>query len=212
MGFGQSIASFFRNYVGFSGRAQRSEYWFTVLFLALVTIPLSIVDLALFEDVVLDAGFGPLTLLLILAILLPGLALTVRRFHDVGLSGWLVLLGFIPFLGSVFTFVISLLDSQKGTNRFGPSGKYPDPSTDQTEHNADLTEPASPLTLSTPPVVPVVPVSDAAAMPLATGTMATSTTATGTTTTDQLTRLAALHEQGKLSDREFEQAKAKLLG
>ena len=55
---------------------------------------------------------------------IPGLAVQVRRFHDVGLSGWLVLIAVIPYLGGVFALVVSLIPSQNGANKHGP---YPKP-------------------------------------------------------------------------------------
>jgi uncharacterized membrane protein YhaH (DUF805 family) len=125
MNFGDAVKSFWSKYVDFSGRARRSEYWWVVLFLVIVTLPLSIVDLVLFGELVLDAGIGVLTALFTLAILLPGLSLSVRRLHDIGMSGWFVLLFLIPFAGSVFGLVIALIDSQRGANKFGPSPKYP---------------------------------------------------------------------------------------
>ena len=125
MSFGDAVKSFWSKYVVFSGRARRSEYWWVVLFLVIVTVPLSIVDAILFGELVLDAGIGVLTSFFTLAILLPGLSLSVRRLHDIGMSGWFVLLFLIPFAGSVFGLVIALIDSQRDANKFGPSPKYP---------------------------------------------------------------------------------------
>ena len=125
MTFGQAIKSYFRNYVGFSGRATRAEYWWIVLFGSLLAVPATLIDLFLFGDLVLEVGVGAFTGLLTLALLLPSLALIARRFHDVGLSGWLILVGLVPLLGSLFIVVISLIDSQRGSNRFGASAKYP---------------------------------------------------------------------------------------
>lgn len=125
MNFGDAVKSFWTKYVDFTGRARRSEYWWVVLFVVIVTLPLTIVDQLLFQDVLLEAGIGVLTSFFTLAILLPGLSLSVRRLHDIGMSGWFVLLFLIPFAGSVFGLVIALIDSQRGTNQFGPSAKYP---------------------------------------------------------------------------------------
>lgn len=125
MKFGQAVSTFWRKYVDFSGRARRSEYWWVLLFVVLVSFPIALVDTVVFEEFIAQSGSGPLSILLLLAIFLPGLSLFVRRFHDVGLSGWLVLLTVIPYAGGIFGLVVALLDSQRGTNRFGESAKYP---------------------------------------------------------------------------------------
>jgi len=124
--FGNAVSAFWKNYAMFSGRARRSEYWWAVLFLVLVSLPLGLIDGFLFFEILVTAGFGPLSVLFLLVIFLPSLTLLVRRFHDVGMSGWFVVLTFIPFAGPVFGLVVSVLDSQRGTNAFGASSKYPD--------------------------------------------------------------------------------------
>ena len=88
MNFGQAIASGFSNYVNFSSRACRSEYWFWVLFVVLAQIATSIVDMALGVSVT-SSLFG-------LATFLPSLALGVRRLHDLDRTGWWLLLVLIP--------------------------------------------------------------------------------------------------------------------
>jgi uncharacterized membrane protein YhaH (DUF805 family) len=125
MKFGAAVKAFWKNYAVFSGRARRSEYWWAVLFLLAVSFPIALIDTVVFFDTVAQTGSGPLSILFLLVILLPSISLLVRRFHDVGLSGWFVLLTFIPFAGAVFAFVVAVLDSQRGDNRFGESAKYP---------------------------------------------------------------------------------------
>jgi uncharacterized membrane protein YhaH (DUF805 family) len=83
MNFQQAIASGFHNYVTFSGRAARSEYWYWVLFAVLVAIATGIVDAALFPRM----QVSPLNSLASLALFLPGLAVAVRRFHDLDRTG-----------------------------------------------------------------------------------------------------------------------------
>jgi len=83
MTFSEAISSGFRNYVGFSGRASRSEFWYWVLFSVLVSIALSIIDLAL-----LSGKTTVLSSIWSLATLLPSLAVGVRRLHDTDRSGW----------------------------------------------------------------------------------------------------------------------------
>ena len=61
-----------------------------------------------------------------LAIVVPSLAVTVRRLHDANYSGWLVLINLIPWIGAIILLVFCLQDSYRGTNQYGPSEKYPD--------------------------------------------------------------------------------------
>ncbi|PDT00197.1 hypothetical protein CO666_31985 [Rhizobium chutanense] len=90
MGFGQAIGSFFKNYVNFSGRASRSEFWYSVLFFFLVAIALLVVDRS-----------ETLSWIWSLATFLPGIAVAARRLHDINRSGWWQLLGLVPLIGSV---------------------------------------------------------------------------------------------------------------
>jgi uncharacterized membrane protein YhaH (DUF805 family) len=118
MGFGQAIATCFRKYAVFSGRASRSEYWFFVLFQILLLIALMIVDALTFRGAV--NVFATLAMLILF---LPGLAVTVRRLHDVDMSGWFVLLGFIPVV-SLIMLVWLCQRGTDGANRYGmgPAG------------------------------------------------------------------------------------------
>ncbi|TQR21253.1 DUF805 domain-containing protein [Psychrobacillus vulpis] len=105
-----------KNYVGFQGRARRKEYWMFNLFSAIVIIVLSIVELV--------AGLSSLLSgLYTLAVLLPSLAVSIRRLHDTGRSGWWILIGLIPLIGSIILLVFMCLDGQKNENQFGPSPK-----------------------------------------------------------------------------------------
>lgn len=87
MRFDDAIKTCFRNYVTFSGRAQRSEYWFFMLFNLLGSIANSILDAIVF-GVSEDGGAGPFSLLFSLAMLLPVLSVTARRLHDLDKSAW----------------------------------------------------------------------------------------------------------------------------
>ena len=69
--------------------------------------------------------YGPLTTILLLAVIIPGIAVQVRRFHDQDKSGWFVLLALIPFVGSIAVLVFMCLEGTKGPNRFGPDPKNP---------------------------------------------------------------------------------------
>src|SRR5674476_855543 len=90
MTFFQAIKSGFINYVGFSTRTARSEYWYWVLFAALIYQAASIIDRIAFLDnaLVQQWGTGPFYVLIFLGLLLPGIAVSVRRLHDLDRTGW----------------------------------------------------------------------------------------------------------------------------
>ena len=107
-----------KKYAEFSGRSRRSEYWFFILFYILIAIALAFVDGAMGAA----TGFGVLSGIFALAMFIPSLAVTVRRLHDTDRSGWWILIGFIPLIGTIVMFVFMVLDST-GPNRFGPNPK-----------------------------------------------------------------------------------------
>ncbi len=112
-----------RRYADFSGRSQRQEYWMFVLGVILAAIVLAIIEGIVGIGGSVGGVYGPLTLLLVLAIFIPALAVQVRRFHDQDKSGWFVLLNFIPFVGGLIVLVFMCLDGTPGPNRFGPDPK-----------------------------------------------------------------------------------------
>ncbi len=116
MGFSEAIQSGFRNYVGFSGRAARSEYWYWVLFAVLVGAVVKIIDFAMG----FHAGLGVFSAIAGLALILPDLAVGVRRLHDRDKSGWFLLLCLIPLIGAIILLVWFCQRGTAGTNRFGP--------------------------------------------------------------------------------------------
>ena len=111
-----------KNYATFSGRARRKEYWMFFLISALISIVLTLLDILLGTySVEYEAGlFSGLYSLLIL---LPSIAVVVRRLHDTDRSGWWILISLIPLVGVIVLFVFMCLDSQPGTNRFGVNPK-----------------------------------------------------------------------------------------
>jgi uncharacterized membrane protein YhaH (DUF805 family) len=115
MDFGQAIKSGFRHYVSFSGRAARSEFWYWSLFVVIVTIGAGIADHALFDEES-TALFGPLVSLIFF---LPGLAVAVRRLHDLDRTGWWILIAF-TIIGIIVLLVWDCIKGTTGTNRFGP--------------------------------------------------------------------------------------------
>ena len=111
-----------KNYATFSGRARRKEYWMFFLISALISIVLTLLDILLGTySVEYEAGlFSGLYSLLIL---IPSIAVVVRRLHDTDRSGWWILISLIPLIGVIVLFVFMCLDSQPGTNRFGVNPK-----------------------------------------------------------------------------------------
>ncbi|GGM07745.1 DUF805 domain-containing protein [Deinococcus aerophilus] len=110
------------HYADFSGRARRREYWMFTLFNLIITFVLGFVDgmLGLGSD---DLSLGVLSGIYTLAVLIPGLALTARRLHDTGRSGWWQLLSLIPLVGGIVVLVFVVSDSDAQTNRWGPNPK-----------------------------------------------------------------------------------------
>ncbi len=102
-----------RQYVDFEGRASRQEFWMFVLFNFLISM------VAAFIDRMLGLRFG-LNQLYSLFVLLPSIAVSVRRLHDIGKSGWMLLLSFIPILGWIWLIVLYATEGEPGDNEFGP--------------------------------------------------------------------------------------------
>jgi len=114
-----------KRYADFQGRSRRKEYWFFVLFIIIVAVVLGLVEGILGMSGTVGGAYGPLTLIFLLAIIVPSIAVQVRRFHDQDKSGWFVLLGLIPFIGGLIVLVFMFLEGTRGPNRFGPDPKDP---------------------------------------------------------------------------------------
>ena len=111
-----------KNYATFSGRARRKEYWMFFLFNVLISLGLGVLDVvAGTYSVEYETGF--FSGLYSLLVLIPGIAVGVRRLHDTNRSGWWSLISLIPIIGVLVLFVFTCLDSQPGTNRFGVNPK-----------------------------------------------------------------------------------------
>ena len=111
-----------KKYADFTGRAQRAEYWFFTLFSLLFFLALSLVDgaVGLFNAAY---GLGLLGGLFVLAMIIPSIAVSVRRLHDTSRSGWWLLISLIPLIGGIVLLVFVCLDSTPGTNAYGPNPK-----------------------------------------------------------------------------------------
>ena len=112
-----------QRYADFSGRSRRKEYWMFLLGVVLVAIVLGIIEGVAGLRGMVGGVYGPLTTLLLLGIIIPSIAVQVRRFHDQDKSGWFVLLGFIPFVGGLIVLVFMCLEGTKGPNQYGPDPK-----------------------------------------------------------------------------------------
>lgn len=121
-----------KNYAVFSGRARRKEYWMFVLFNFIFAIVAMILDNIL-GTAIENVGYGFFYILYALAVLIPSLAVAVRRLHDVGKSGWWIFISLIPIVGVIWLLVLLVTNSESGDNQYGPNPK---------EKAANLEQPA----------------------------------------------------------------------
>lgn len=122
-----------KRYADFSGRSRRKEYWMFALALFIIYLALTIVagilgglGSAIGGDTGSTLLGGPVMILLLLfglAVIVPSIAVQVRRFHDQDKSGWMVLLALIPIVGGIIVLVFMCLEGTRGPNRYGPDPK-----------------------------------------------------------------------------------------
>ena len=113
-----------KKYAQFSGRARRKEYWMFALITFIITCIISAIDKAAGFNIAVGQGeIGILSLIYALALFLPSLALSVRRLHDINKSGWFILLGLIPFVGSIILLVFNCMAGTVGENNYGADPK-----------------------------------------------------------------------------------------
>lgn len=111
-----------KKYAVFEGRAGRKEYWFFILFNILISMALGYVDW-LTGNINPETGLGILSGIYALGVMIPGMAVSVRRLHDTGRSGWWLLITFVPVIGAIVFLYFMVLDSNPETNEYGPSPK-----------------------------------------------------------------------------------------
>lgn len=111
-----------KKYAVFSGRSRRMEFWYFVLFNLVVYIVLSLID-GLLGTFNIVQGVGLLSGIYSLAVLIPTLALWVRRLHDIDRTGWWVLINLIPLVGTIVLLVFALTPGTPGSNQYGPDPK-----------------------------------------------------------------------------------------
>ena len=115
-------------YAKFNGRATRSEYWFYMLFYFILAVLVGMIDTLLINPMLgatsQQAGEGGfLQIILALVLLVPSIAIGVRRLHDIGKSGWWLLIGLVPIIGALVLIYFYVTDSQAGSNQFGKNPK-----------------------------------------------------------------------------------------
>ncbi|MFK7925271.1 MAG: DUF805 domain-containing protein [Bacteroidia bacterium] len=108
-----------KNYAGFSGRASRKEYWMFFLFHALFIVAMAFSSSFVQETIGLRIGAVFLAIYL-LGTMIPSLAVTVRRLHDINRSGWSILLRFIPLVGSIILLIYLVTEGDTRDNQYGP--------------------------------------------------------------------------------------------
>jgi uncharacterized membrane protein YhaH (DUF805 family) len=118
MGFQTAVKTCFSNYITFSGRAPRPEYWYFVLFLAIGSAVTIILDVAVMPA---DTMVSPFNSIFGLVTFCPILAVSIRRLHDVDKSGWWILLALVPLVGAIVLLVWYCSLGTRGDNRFGPN-------------------------------------------------------------------------------------------
>ena len=132
--FPAAVRRFFKKYATFSGRASRSEYWWWVLVSFIVSAVLNVIMLvggAAGAEVGADGTSVPgpgmvigliLAAIWFIAVIVPSLALSVRRLHDANFSGWMLLLGFVPFVGGIILLVFMVMEAKPAGQRFDQHG------------------------------------------------------------------------------------------
>ena len=123
-----AVKHVFNNFAVFSGRARRSEYWYFILFNMLVTAVMSVFGKrtsAEFAGQIITITQNKLLSVYQLVVFIPGLAVTVRRLHDVGRSGWCYLWILFPVAGVIMVLIWLCREGERRANRFGPDPKAP---------------------------------------------------------------------------------------
>jgi uncharacterized membrane protein YhaH (DUF805 family) len=106
-----------KKFVEFNGRARRKEYWMFFLVNAAISVVATVLGVFIGKVMMII-----LTLYMI-AVILPSLGVAVRRLHDVGKTGWLLLVGLIPGIGAIWLFILMCIDGTPGENAYGPNPK-----------------------------------------------------------------------------------------
>ena len=109
--------SVLKNYAKFDGRARRREFWMFTLFNIIVSAVINILATQV------SSAFGILGLVYMLAVLVPSIAVGIRRMHDIGKSGWWLLISFVPLIGGIWLLVLAVTKGDSGSNAYGADPK-----------------------------------------------------------------------------------------
>lgn len=112
----QYYVDFWKNYVNFSSRSRRAAFWYVMLMNVIIAIVLSVL-------MAISSVFYYVAVVYDLAIIIPSIALWVRRLHDIGKAGWWVLLDFVPLVGPIVLLVWACREGDHGANAYGPDPK-----------------------------------------------------------------------------------------
>ena len=115
-----------KRYADFSGRSQRKEYWMFTLGVIIAEVVIMTVEAILGINRMVGGLYGPILTLFLVALIIPSLAVSIRRLHDLDKSGWFLLLALIPLIGSIILLVFFCTNGTSGPNRFGPDPKQGD--------------------------------------------------------------------------------------
>ncbi len=116
MSFMDSVKTCLSKVVTFDGRARRSEYWWFYLFILIVN---SVVN------GIIQATGVTMTVILVVSVIISlcSLSVSIRRLHDIGKSGWWILINLIPLIGTIIFIIFAVKDSEPGENKYGPNPK-----------------------------------------------------------------------------------------
>jgi uncharacterized membrane protein YhaH (DUF805 family) len=110
-----------RKYAVFTGRARRREFWTFTLISVIISIVLGIIDAVIGTDYA--SGYGVLGTIYGLAVVIPSIAVGIRRLHDINRAGWWILIALIPIIGFIVLIVFYFTEGTRGDNRYGPDPK-----------------------------------------------------------------------------------------
>ncbi len=119
----------FKKYAEFSGRSRRKEYWYFILFNNILLLLTSAIGI-----MISDSIGTILYAIAVLVTIIPGLAVSIRRLHDLDRSGWFLLLGLIPLIGAIILLVWFCTSGTEGPNQYGPDPKR----TEHNDYNSDI--------------------------------------------------------------------------
>ncbi|WGY68592.1 DUF805 domain-containing protein [Burkholderia cepacia] len=119
MGFSEAVRTVLNKYATFEGRARRAEYWYFTLVSVILSIVVQIIGAVGREGGLITLLLLGIICLVSLALIIPGIAVSVRRLHDTGRSGWFLLIALIPIVGGILLLVWMCSRGTDGPNRFG---------------------------------------------------------------------------------------------